>query len=384
MVIPDERQCASYGRIAAHAFGFPVEEHADWFSRAGHDNLRVIVDGERVQGGLMVIPQGQWFGGRSVPSLGIAGVAISPESRGGGVATQLMRDTVREARAHGFALSSLYPATVQLYRRAGYARAGARNEILIAPAAAKTGVRGRLSRVDEPENDEELRALYGRFAALRDGFLDRGSYVWARVLRPRKAATEVFKLHGPRGTEGYLALGHEMGDEAGRVTVRDFVVFDRAAAERALEALSAYGSVASEIRWWGAAPDLLTASLPERRHRVRTTDYWMLRVCDVERALAMRGYSPVVDVALELAVEDDLVPENAGRFRVRVRDGKATIERGGAGSLRLDVRGLAALYTGFHDARTLVALGEAEGGESELAKADALFGGRAPAMSDFF
>lgn len=384
MVIPDERQRTRYGHIAAHAFGFPAEEHADWFARAGHENLRVAVDGEHVHGGLIVIPQGQWFGGRSVPSLGVAGVAVSPEARAGGVATKLMRDTVREARAQGFALSSLYPATVQLYRRAGYARAGARHEIVITPAAAKTGVRGRLARVDDPENDDGLRALYGRFGALRDGFLDRGPYVWGRVFRPRKASTEVFALHGPRGVEGYLALGHQMGDEAGEVIVRDFVVFDRQAAERALEALSAYGSVANEIRWWGAAPDLLTESVPERRHQIRTTDYWMLRVCDVERALSMRGYSPVLDLSLDLEIEDDLVAENAGRWRLRVRDGKATVERGGDGALRLDVRGFAALYTGFHDARTLVALGEAQGGDLELARADALFGGSPPAMRDYF
>jgi len=295
-----------------------------------------------------------------------------------------MRETVLQARSTGFALSSLYPATVQLYRGAGYARAGARNEISIVPAAARTGARGKLTRIDDPEHDEELRTLYARFAARRNGFLDRGAYVWGRVFRPRKASTEVFKLHGPRGVEGYLALGHRMGDEAGEVTVRDFVVFDRAAAARGLEVLSAYGSVANEIHWWGAAPDLLTASLPERRHSIRVTDYWMLRICDVERALGLRGYSPALDLALELEVQDDLIAENGGRFVLRVRGGTANVERGGSGALRLDVRALAALYSGFHDARTLVSLGEAEGSESSLDVADALFAGPAPAMGDFF
>lgn len=380
--IPDEQERARYGQIASHAFAFPVEEHADWFARAGHEHLRVI--GERVAGGLVVIPQGQFFGGRSVPSLGIAGVAVATEARGAGVATALMNEVVHEARANGFALSALYPATVQLYARSGYARAGARHEISVAPTVVRTGARGPLERVDDPENDAELRALYARFAALRNGFLDRGPYVWGRVFRPRKAATDVFKLMGPDGAVGYLAVGHGQGDEGTKVTVRDFVVFDRDGAARALEALSAYGSVAEEIHWYGAAPDLLTAALPERRHEIRTGDYWMLRVCDVEQALSMRGYSPLLDLTLDLEVFDDVIAENAGRFVVRVRDGHATVERGGAGALRLDVRALASLYSGFHDATTLVALGLAEGAEGELDKADALFAGRAPAMADYF
>lgn len=379
MLVPDELLRARFARVAAHAFGFPVEEAPDWFALAGHENLRVVTEGERVLGGLIVIPQGQFFGGRSVPSLGLAGVAVGPDARGAGVATRLVIDTLREARQNGFALSSLYPATVQLYRRAGYARAGARHEITVDPAAVRTGARGVFERVDAPSDDEALKALYRRFASSRNGFLDRGPYVWSRVLRPRKSATEVFRL----GQEGYLALTHRMLDDGGEVLVRDLVVLDARAAAQALELLASYGSVAQKIRWWGAAPDLLTASLPERRHAIRTTDYWMLRICDVPRALELRGYG-ALDLDLELDVRDDTIPENQGRFVLSVRDGRGQVTAGGRGALRLDVRALAALYSGFLDVHTLVALGEAEGSSDELARADALFAGRPPAMSDYF
>ncbi|MBI2395792.1 MAG: GNAT family N-acetyltransferase [Deltaproteobacteria bacterium] len=385
--VPDDAGRAEYAAVAAHAFGFPVADAPDWFARAGHENLRVLRADERVAAGLMVVPMGQFFGGRSVPCLGVAGVAVSPEARGAGVATRLMVETVRQARASGFALSTLYPATVQLYRRAGYARAGARNVIELTPNAAETGARDlRVSRVvaGAAEEDAELRSVYARFAARRNGFLDRGPYVWGRVHRPRNKVTETFKLHGERSVDGYVVVNHRMGDHAGDVLVQDLVALDRRAAARALELLSGYGSVATVIRWWGGAPDLFTEVLPERRHPIAVTDYWMLRLCDVERALSMRGYPAPLDLALDLDVADDCVPENAGRYVLRVRDGRATVTRGGSGALSIDVRALAALYTGFHDARTLVDLGEASGNESTLAVADAVFAGRAPAMGDFF
>lgn len=43
---------------------------------------------------LVRVPVGQRFGGRSVPMLGIAGVAVPPERRGGGLARRLMADAI--------------------------------------------------------------------------------------------------------------------------------------------------------------------------------------------------------------------------------------------------------------------------------------------------
>jgi predicted acetyltransferase len=293
----------------------------------------------------------------------------------------MARACVREARASGAALSALYPATVALYRGAGYARAGARYEIEIAPGAAAT--RERSPRVERTTDDDpELRATYARFAARRPGFLDRGPYIWSRVFRPRKGHVGVFKVVGDRGCEGYAAVAHATHDGSGEVRAHDLVALSRPAARRLLELLSAYGSVATSVVWHGAAPDLLTSALSECRHAIRVTDYWMLRICDVERALGARGYA--ADGALDLAVEDDVAPENRGRFRLRVRGGRATVEPGGDGTFAIDVRGLAALYSGFHDARTLIELGELDARDEDVATADALFAGRAPAMSDGF
>ncbi|CAD5981580.1 GCN5-related N-acetyltransferase [Planktothrix tepida] len=39
---------------------------------------------------------GQWWGGKSIPVAGLASVGIAPEYRGGGVALELLRQTLRE------------------------------------------------------------------------------------------------------------------------------------------------------------------------------------------------------------------------------------------------------------------------------------------------
>jgi predicted acetyltransferase len=368
-------------RILSHCFGFPAEDVPEWLTRASHENVRAYREGDALIGGLIVVPMGQYFGGRSVPMLGIAGVGIPPELRGQGAATKMMSECVREARASGYALSALYPATVALYRGVGYARAGARYEIKIAPGAAATRERSlRIERV--ADDDMDVRAVYSRYAARRPGFLDRGPYIWGRIFKPRKGSVESFKVIGDRGCEGYVAVVHKMGDMISEVSVNDLVALSKPAAARLLDLLAGYGSIASSIRWYGTAPDLLTSALPERRHDIRLTDYWMLRVCDVEKALTARGYAG--EGALDLAIEDDVIKENSGRYKLRVRDGRASLERGGEGTFKIDVRGLAALYSGFHDARTLMELGDLETRDEHLATADSLFAGNAPAMSDFF
>jgi len=71
-----------------------------------------------------MIPMGQWWGSQRVPMTGIAGVGVTPEYRGTGVAIALVQDTVKELHRQGVPLSVLYPATQHLYRKAGYEQAG--------------------------------------------------------------------------------------------------------------------------------------------------------------------------------------------------------------------------------------------------------------------
>ena len=110
----------------------------------------------------------------------------------------------------------------------------------------------------------------------------------------------------------------------------------------------------------------------------------MLRVLDLPAAIAARGFPPGMTAELHLDVADDLLEENRGRWRVRIADGRAAAERGGRGDLRIDVRGLAALYTSYAGAGDLAASGLAEGTPGALAAAAAAFAGPLPWLADFF
>lgn len=112
--------------------------------------------------------------------------------------------------------------------------------------------------------------------------------------------------------------------------------------------------------------------------------HWMLRVLDVPAALQARGYPAGFSGALHLDVDDDLFPENRGRFVLEVENGEAEVRPGGDGDVKLHVRALAPLYSGFLLPSALQLAGVLQADEDSLRTATTLFSGPPPAMPDMF
>lgn len=83
-----------------------------------------------------------------------------------------------------------------------------------------------------------------------------------------------------------------------------------------------------------------------RRLRARVADGLWLRIVNLPAALAGRGYAAPADLVLE--VSDALLPQNAGRWRLRVgADGAATCAPStDPADLTCDIADLGAVYLG--------------------------------------
>lgn len=71
--------------MVATSFSCKVEEVSEWHERVGKANVRVAKIENRPAASLVTIRMGMWFGGNSVPALGVQGVATSSEFRGRGL-----------------------------------------------------------------------------------------------------------------------------------------------------------------------------------------------------------------------------------------------------------------------------------------------------------
>jgi predicted acetyltransferase len=345
-------------------------------------DIRVVRHRGHVAGGLFLIPMGQWFGGRSVPMAGIGGVGIDPQQRASGMASALMRSVLEELHANGFALSALYPATVPVYRRAGYEMAG--SYVTYTLESHKIDVRDRhLAVALCPLDRELLEPMYTQRAQQCNGNLDRSQKFWRRITDDPKKEIHAYAVGSD---EGYVVFRQVSEKTAWGydLALRDVVALTPGAARRLWTFLADHRSFAPKVRWNGAVGDPFTFVLREQEWEVEKQWSWMLRVVDVERALAERGYAPSVDAELHLDVADDVLGVNAGPLVLRVAGGKGEVTRGGRGSLKIDVRGLAPLYTGFLSAEQLKPTGYIAGPDNEMAAATAVFAGAAPWLADFF
>ncbi len=377
------------GEILGTAFGFPPADVGEWFDRSGRENIRVLRDGALPVAVLVQIPMGQFFGGRSVPTIGVAGVGVALERRSEQLGKVLMQEHVRELAARGVPLSSLYPATQTLYRRAGYERAGKSSHVSVVLDHLDTGVRaeGLTARVLTEADMESVRAVYSEVARELDGHLDRGPYVWSRVVRPRGRSVRGYGFFDGDRLEAYAYLGQSRPDPLSyrmNIFATDICSLTPRGYSAIFGMIRAQRSVAKdlELRQAPNAPFLMLLS--ENRYTVEGEVDWMVRVTDVEAALRQRGYPRSADATVVIGVVDDLVERNHDTFTMRVRDGLADVVRGGVARVRADVRALAPLFTGYQRATVLARLGWIDGEREELEKLDALMAGPTPSMPDMF
>lgn len=391
----DERDLSAYLELAGLVYNMPLESYVRYADILGRQNFRVCRFNDRVVAGLALVPCGQYFGGRSVPMNGIAAVATSPEHRGLGVASALLRGVMHELRASGWAISSLYPATVPLYRRAGYELAGSRSEIRLRLREMNLNDHELEVRKVTPADRPALEQLHRARAARLPGNIDRSEFFWTRIEAPRGEPAQGYAAvneHG--GVEGHLFMMFKPSTTAHyQLHMSDFAAGTPRAGRRLFSFLQDHRSLADEAVFFGNGNDPALLLLPERTYHVMLGDHWMLRIVDVGAALTARGWPAHGGEPIELHfdVEDDLLNDNNGRYILEVSAaGAAQVSTGGDGDLKIDIRGLASLYSGFASPRDLISTGlltvasHVKHPEAVLNRATMLFAGPMPTMVDGF
>jgi predicted acetyltransferase len=386
-----EEEHAGVDDILSTAFAVPNDRIPTWLEVAGRENVRVLRDGGKAVGCLIVVPMGHFWLGRSVPTMGVAGVGVALDQRGKGVAKRLMIETLQEIAEKRVALSTLYPATQTLYRAVGYERAGKTLEVKIPSVWLDPGTEREraieLRRLGEAE-EEAVGSLYAELAREQHGYLDRGPYMWKRVRKTRDVATQGIGFYAGDKIEGYLYFRTVTNPEE-QGPFHDLFLTDAVCATpRAIRAMFRYlydqRSLVGEVAFRTGPEAPMLSIIPENRYEQFTVLDWMVRVTNVEAALAGRGYPLGIKTTLEIAIGDPLIEANAGRWIVHVEDGKAQVARGGNGAIAIDVRALAPLYTGYLSATSMRRLGWLETNDAETQALEEIFRSPMPGMCEMF
>lgn len=380
---------AELSEVLAGSFGFPASEAPDWFDRAGRDNLRLLRDGATPVAGLMHIPMGQFFLGRSVPIMGIAGVGVALHMRDRQLGKTLMLECLREIAEQGLGVSTLYPATQTLYRSVGYERAGMSSELCVPIREWQSSVPadGLEVRPLIDDDAEAVQGLYREIAQEKHGYLDRGPYVWGRVRQPRKRHTRGFGFFDGQTLEAYVYMSQTQREAL--ANLHDLWLSDLAATSARgyaaiFKFLRAQRSVVENVEFRAGLNAPFLSLLRENSFDHKCEIDWMVRVTRVEVALEQRGYPEHVRGAVSFKLRDAIIPRNEGLWSVAVSEGRAHVERGGRGEVSLDISQLAPMYTGYLPATTLRRLGMIECEARTAQLLDEIFRSPMPTICDMF
>ncbi len=384
--IPSEAQQRQLGEILGQAFSVKLEQEIVWFKALGHKNLRIIRSDDEVLGGLGLIPMGMFVGGRSVPMCGVAAVGVRQDILRKGVASKMMRAMLEEAADDGFAISTLYASTFSLYRRVGYESAGSAFKAKLLAREIPFRETTLSARIATPDDLPTVHDLYRRVACTRSGFIDRGPYIWPRLTAERFGVPAYGVLFEDAGeVEGYVYYRkHSIPGHRSDVEVTDVCATTKRGWARAWTAMRDLGSMVEHITVPTAPNDPMHLLFPDPRFTTSLYENWLIRICDLPKALQARGWPAGAKLSLELDIDDDVLERNAGRWQVEIEGGEASVRRGGSGGVRLHIRALAALYTGFASADTLAAVGLLEASDAERRAVSAAFAGPAPWMREMF
>ena len=345
--------------------------------------------------------------GATVACGGIAGLAVHPAHRGGGLFRELLTAVIARCAEEQMPLSMLYPSNPSIYRRFGYQVVATCRSVIVPLLDLQQlpAVPGRRLVPVIEETMPRLRALYRELTAGDNGMLlrepplfpeglpggrwnalllededgaDHGYVSWDRVpTAERGVGLEVHELLG-RTREDRIALLRSLGSWS---TVLEHVSLRLRTEDPVLDVLPGAGARPTP----GAEPLV------------------MMRVIDTAAALAARRTPAELRGSFRLVVEDPTVPEDTcragGSWIVTAADGRLTSvpaaeAAADAGAptaaasqptARLDVHAASLLLAGgrcLADARRLGLRAEADPSAEQLL--DALLAGPRPSVLDAF
>lgn len=384
--IAGEQELATYLEMVRLAFNISREHMNFWqsISPVTEQNSRGLYDDEgRLLCGMVIIDNGALYfmGDNPIPTALITAVASPPEHRRKGYIRRMFEDMFREQRALGVPLTALYPFYFPFYRSFGYelAHDAAHYSVKIEQFKPwrKAAERGRFVPIDveqvkrEAEGQEggyveKLNTIYVPWARRNLGNVTRDRAWWLHKLTHKEQNALAYFYYDHEGRPAGYIIYHleDKGDWVREMAIHEMQAADREAQEAIYGFIYNHDSQAQKATFWTPIDSAFASQLPDPREaEVKVHAGYMLRLLDIEGAFRQRAFAPEAQGEFSFSLTDEMLPANNGAYHVRVRDGRASVERlaGGTGletGAHLNERSLAQLYAGYTSPRRAASMGQ--------------------------
>ena len=354
------------------------------------DDMRCAVVGGEIVATSGEFRFAQWFGGKALDCSAVWGVATLPEHRGSGLASGATEAVIRAGRDRGAPVSALYPAVIRPYRSIGYEMAGTFTKHRLTIEAIPPQPRALPAPVlfDLERDLAGVRTCYQTYVSSHNGPVEpMGDDHWAHRIMGRTDDETRRAVVVREGGEvsGFLVTGRDPDPGPLDVAFGLWTEAFAANTETALRSLLAYvrrfAGLGKWFQWSGPPNDPIGLLVDEQSLSIEMHYRWMLRLLDVRAAFERRGW-PTIDAEAVFAVEDQMFPDNAGPWRLRVEQGVATMTPAEgepkAASAPIPIGSLSSMFSGYLRASDAVRLGILEAGDPAATAFGSLFAGRDP------
>ncbi|MFP5224200.1 MAG: enhanced intracellular survival protein Eis [Actinomycetota bacterium] len=330
---------------------------------------------------------GHHLGGRVVPAIGIAGVAVDPTIRGRGIGSQMMNWVHEQARGDGIPFASLYPATLPIYRNLGYGDAFHRTAFTARLERLPSKPIGTAVVESYTDSDESaVRDAYDRFASTQAGIVARDDDWWEHRILDLKTTPQRYVVREEGELVGYFFFDFAPAkdDWRQRIDVKDMVALTPSAGSAILAFAALHRSTCSTIHWTGPANEPL--QWLQHDHAIELSHGFnaMARVLDVPGAIASRGYFEAVEAEVSLAISDPRIPDNDGPWLISVVKGVGSAEPARSTDGFCTIQAFSSMFTGMLSPADARRVGGLSADDEAVRKLTAIFAGPTPWLSDFY
>jgi predicted acetyltransferase len=304
------------------------------------------------------MPTTRRINGEAISYGAVGPVACLAEYRRKGYVGRLLRMSLERMREQGIPMSGLHTPHDALYRRYGWERAEGKKRYVFQAKDVSLRLRGQPGTLEPVKADDwqRLDAVYRRYAGPRNGPLHRPEPWWREAIlcdhfqdRAREAFLWLDRSGEAQGFIVYSPVSVGSGPMAGaELFVRDMVALTPDAYLGLWQHLLAH-DIAQRIVVHVPLHDPFSDLVVDPwKVEVQRAEGAMIRIVDVEQALALRPYCGRGGVCFTMRVIDSSAPWNDGVWRVEADQGRMQAERTEAeADIELSANFLAPLFTGF-------------------------------------
>ena len=346
----------------AYAFNEQEPFLSEYFDNFWKAENAVIHKDMHLIGALQMIPYNICLRGAFTPASYIVGVSITPEERGKGYSTQLMRDCLLEQKKRGETISLLIPFSYEFYKKLGYRLCYTldiyKTETLNIPSFNKDYSIQKMSI----ENFTDLNNVYIEFCQNKNGYILREKNDWEYIFFEHKLSGGfIYGAYSNGQLKGYIS--YNKSSEG--LYVRELIYTNRDSLFCLLAFIKSHFSAKQSIKIRTSSDNMLLNVLKEPKNTLKVAPTVMARIVDVPSALAL---SDIGD--LKIYVYDELLPENCGVYK---KEAENIIKTDESYDFLIDIGTLTQLVMGFYSASELNFLGLIEADTKIIEKLNKIF-----------